>query len=114
MTSGSECLIGPTSDYETWRTGLRSVGVFSSQDFESRVFKASIRGLRLWRITALEAAFASRSACRFDRIHRDPRLDSRDYYNAVFQISGRPTLIQNDRVTELAVGDIGFVDVARP
>jgi AraC family transcriptional regulator, positive regulator of tynA and feaB len=47
-------------------------------------------------------------------MHRDTRLDSKDYYNAVFQISGRSTLIQNDRVTELAVGDIGFVDVARP
>jgi hypothetical protein len=47
-------------------------------------------------------------------MHRDPHLDSRDYYNAVFQISGRSTLIQNDRLTGLAVGDIGFVDVARP
>jgi AraC family transcriptional activator of tynA and feaB len=48
MTSRSEFLIGPTSDYETWRTGFRSVGVFSSQDLESKVFKASILGLRLW------------------------------------------------------------------
>ena len=47
MTSGSEFLIGPTSDYETWRTGLRSVGVFSSQDLESKVFEGSIRGSRL-------------------------------------------------------------------
>jgi AraC-like DNA-binding protein len=114
MNSGSEFLIGPTSDYETWRTGIRSVGVFSSQGVESGVFKGSVRSSSMWGITALETAFASRSVSRFERTGRDSRLNSSDYYNAVFQISGRSTLIQNDRVTELAVGDIGFVDVARP
>jgi AraC family transcriptional regulator, positive regulator of tynA and feaB len=114
MTSGSEFLIGPTSDYETWLTGIRSVGVFSFQGVESKVFKGSVRGSCMWGIIALEAAFESPSVSRFERMRRDPRLNSSDYYNAVFQISGRSTLIQNDRVTELAVGDIGFVDVARP
>jgi AraC-like DNA-binding protein len=114
MTSGSEFLIGPTSDYETWLTGIRSVGVFSSQGVESKVFKGSVRSSCMWGIIALEAAFESPSVSRFERMRRDPRLNSSDYYNAVFQISGRSTLIQNDRVTELAVGDIGFVDVARP
>src|SRR5215475_7101615 len=114
MISASEFLIGPTSDYETWRTGIRSVGVFSSQSVESEVFKGSVRGSCIWGIVALETAFASPSVSRFERMSRDSRLDSNDYYNAVFQISGRSTLIQNDRVTELAAGDIGFVDVARP
>ena len=114
MTSGSEFLIGPTSDYETWRTGIRSIGVFPSPEVESKVFKGSVRGSSMWGIIALETAFASPSVNRFERMRRDPRLDSSDYYNAVFQISGRSTLIQNDRVTELAAGDIGFVDVARP
>jgi AraC family transcriptional activator of tynA and feaB len=114
MTGGSEFLIGPTSDYETWLTGIRSVGVSSSQGVGSNIFEGSVRGSRIWGIIALETAFASPSASRFERMRRDPRLNSSEYYNAVFQISGRSTLIQNDRVTELAVGDIGLVDVARP
>jgi AraC family transcriptional regulator, positive regulator of tynA and feaB len=79
MISGREFLIGPTSDYETWLTGIRSVGVISSQSIESNVFKGSVRGSCLWGITALETAFASRGVCRFERMHRDPRLDSRDF-----------------------------------
>ena len=114
MSGCSEFLIGPTSDYETWLTGIRSIGVFSSQGAKSKVFKDSVRGSCMWGIIALETAFASPSVSRFERMRRDPRLNSSDYYNAVFQISGRSTLIQNDCVTELAVGDIGFVDVARP
>jgi AraC-like DNA-binding protein len=114
MISGSEFLIGPTSDYETWLTGIRSIGVSDARGAESGIFKGSVRGSRLWGIIALETAFASPSVSRFERMRRDPRLDSSDYYNAVFQISGRSTLIQNDRVSELAEGDIGFVDVARP
>ncbi|MBR0691618.1 helix-turn-helix domain-containing protein [Bradyrhizobium lablabi] len=114
MTGCSDFLIGPTSDYETWRTGIRSVGVISSQSVEPAAFKGSVRGSCMWGIVALETAFASPGVSRFERMSRDPRLDSSDYYNAVFQISGRSTLIHNDRVTKLAVGDIGFVDVARP
>jgi AraC family transcriptional activator of tynA and feaB len=114
MISGSEFLIGPTSDYETWLTGIRSIGVSDSRGVESRVFNGSVRGSRLWGIIALETAFASPSVSRFERMRRDPRLNNNDYYNAVFQISGSSTLIQNDRVSELTEGDIGFVDVARP
>ncbi|QIO34859.1 helix-turn-helix domain-containing protein [Bradyrhizobium sp. 1(2017)] len=114
MTSGSDFLIGPTSDREAWLTGIRSVGVLSSQGVESNAFRGSVRGSCLWGITTLETTFASLSVCRFERMHRDPRLECSDYYNAVFQIFGRSTLIQKDRVMTLAVGDIGFVDVARP
>ena len=114
MPSRSEFLIGPTSDYETWLTGIRSIGVLSSQGVESNVFKGSVRGSCMWGIIALETAFASPNIGRFERIRRDPRLNSSDYYNVVFQITGRSTLIQDDQETELAVGEIGLVDVARP
>jgi AraC-like DNA-binding protein len=37
-----------------------------------------------------------------------------EHYYAVFQLAGRSTLIQNDRVTPLTVGDVALVDSARP
>jgi len=114
MPSRSEFLIGPTSDYETWLTGIRSIGVFGSRGVDSRIFKGSVRGSCMWGMTALDTAFASPNISRFDRMRRDPRLNSSDYYNVVFQISGRSTLIQDDHEAELAVGHIGLVDVARP
>jgi AraC family transcriptional regulator, positive regulator of tynA and feaB len=35
-------------------------------------------------------------------------------YKILFQVSGRSTLIQDERATELAEGDLGLVDVSRP
>jgi AraC family transcriptional activator of tynA and feaB len=109
---GGEFLIQPTSDYEAWLTGLHSLGYSS---FESEdIFKGSVHASPMWGITAVDVAFASRGVSRAERTQRNARLDRKDYYKAVFQISGRSTLIQNDRVMELAVGECGFVDMARP
>jgi AraC family transcriptional regulator, positive regulator of tynA and feaB len=111
MSSGSDFLVAPTSDHETWRASVHSLGYGS---FESDGFKGSMRGSRMWGITAREVAFASHTASKFERTHQDVRLDGMDYYRAMFQISGRETLLQNDRVLELAVGDCALLDMTRP
>jgi AraC-like DNA-binding protein len=37
-----------------------------------------------------------------------------EHYYAVFQLAGRSTMMQNDRITELTVGDVALVDSTRP
>jgi AraC family transcriptional activator of tynA and feaB len=54
------------------------------------------------------------NAHRVERTHRDVRLDGMEHYYALIQFSGRSTMVQNDRVADLAVGDIALVDASRP
>ena len=51
---------------------------------------------------------------RFERSHRDVRLDELDHYKAVFQLTGHSTIYQNDQCVRLAEGDVALVDAARP
>jgi len=44
----------------------------------------------------------------------DTRLDGADLYAAVFQVTGRSTMTQNDQTLQLAVGDVELEDAARP
>jgi AraC family transcriptional regulator, positive regulator of tynA and feaB len=51
---------------------------------------------------------------RFERTRRDVRLADADWYCASFQVAGRSAVTQNEHTAQLAVGDIGLVDGARP
>jgi AraC family transcriptional activator of tynA and feaB len=52
--------------------------------------------------------------CLCERTQRDIRLDGVDHCYAVFQVNGRSTIIQNDQAVRLAVGDVAFIEAARP
>ena len=110
MIASRKFLIESTSNYEAWVTGLQSLGYSS---FESDVFEVSVRRSDMWGISAVDVAFASRRVSRAERTHRQTRVDGRDYYKAVFQISGRSTVIQNDCVMEIAAGEFALVDMAQ-
>jgi hypothetical protein len=101
-----------TLDYDTWRDLLSSLGVlYSSERFEGESFAGSLRAERVYGFDVVDL---SCNAYRVDRTHRHARLDGMDHFKASFQLSGKTTLIQNDRVTELAVGDCGLFDIAQP
>ena len=51
---------------------------------------------------------------RFERTRRDVHLADVDWYCALFQVAGRSAVTQNERTVQLAVGDIGLIDGARP
>ena len=51
---------------------------------------------------------------RFERTRRDVRLADIDWYCASLQVVGRSVVTQNEHTVQLAVGDIGLVDGARP
>jgi AraC family transcriptional activator of tynA and feaB len=48
------------------------------------------------------------------RLASDARRDGMNDCKILFQVSGRSTLIQDERATELTQGDLGLIDVSRP
>ena len=54
------------------------------------------------------------NAGRIERTYRDTRLDSVDHYFAIFPVAGQSAMIHNDQAVQLVVGDVAFVDAARP
>jgi AraC family transcriptional regulator, positive regulator of tynA and feaB len=112
MTTEDDFQSEPALDYDTWRGLLGSRGVlYSSEHVERESFAGSIRARRIYGFDAVDH---SSNVDRVDRTHRHARLDGMDHFKAHFQLSGKTTLIQNDRITELAVGDLGIVDVSQP
>jgi AraC family transcriptional regulator, positive regulator of tynA and feaB len=102
----------PTLQYEEWKAVLRSLcGRYSAEGVEPNLFTGSVRPVH---ICGLEAVDLSCNAHRIERTCRDIRLDGTDHYGAIFQLAGRSTLVQNDRVTELKVGDVALVDATQP
>jgi len=99
-------------EYEAWRAQLRSVcGRYSLEGVEPKNFVGSIRHSSVWGCAAVDA---SCNVHRVERTNRDVRLDGMEYYYALLQLGGRTTIIQNDRVSELGVGDVALVDATRP
>src|ERR1700736_1729173 len=99
-------------DYEAWRALLRPLyGRHSLEGVEPSTFAGWLRRLS---VSGLKAVDICCNEHRFERTHRDVRLDDRDHYKAVFQVAGQSTIYQNDQAVQLAVGDIALVDVDRP
>ncbi|WP_207234704.1 hypothetical protein, partial [Bradyrhizobium sp. Leo170] len=65
-------------------------------------------------IFGLNASEIRNNKCHCERTQRDIRLDGLDHCFAVFQVAGRSTIIQDDQAVALAVGDVAFVNCARP
>jgi AraC family transcriptional activator of tynA and feaB len=100
------------SDYEAWRALLHSVcGHYSPEGTEPKSFVGCVRPATIYGCAAVDL---SCNADRVERTQQDVRRDSMEHYYAVFQLAGRSTLIQNDRITPLAVGDVALVDSTRP
>jgi AraC family transcriptional regulator, positive regulator of tynA and feaB len=99
-------------DYEAWRALLRPLyGRHSLEGVEPSTFAGWLRRLS---VSGLKAVDICCNKHRFERTHRDVRLDDRDHYKAVFQVAGQSTIYQNDQAVHLAVGDVALVDVTRP
>src|SRR5258708_33489265 len=98
-------------DYEAWRALLRPLyGQHSMEAVEPNTFTGWLRRLSVSGLTAVDICC---NAHRFERTHRDVRLDDRDHYKVVFQVAGQTTICQNDQCVQLAVGDVALIDVAR-
>jgi AraC-like DNA-binding protein len=55
-----------------------------------------------------------RDLYRQERTRRDVHVAGTDWYCASFQVAGRCAVTQNEHTVQLAVGDVGLLDGARP
>jgi AraC family transcriptional activator of tynA and feaB len=112
----SDLLNTPKLNYEQWRDLLRpSFGVYTPDD--PTTFVGRVRSRSIFGLNASEISNDIRPCERIhhcERTQRDIRLDGVDHCYAVFQVDGRSTIIQNDQAVDLAVGDVAFIDSARP
>lgn len=112
MSQKGDFLSTPALEYESWRTLVHSYcGRFNAQrivpeTFVGRISPRSISGLEVLDIQC--------NAGRVERTQRDIRLDGVDHYYALLQVAGQSTMVQNDQVFRLGVGDVVLMDAARP
>src|SRR5260370_2003364 len=78
---------------------------------DRRTFIGRARSRSLYGFAAIDLGC---NAHRVERTQRDVRLDGVDHYFVLFQVAGGSTIIQNDRVVQLSLGDAALVDSARP
>src|SRR4029077_1300281 len=112
MHSNGDFLSAPNLDYEAWRDVVGSIcGRYTPGGIEPKTFfgKARVRSVCGFRSVDL-----SSNAHRLERTHQDVRVDARDHYYAIFQMTGQSRIIQNDRTVELTGADVALVDAARP
>ena len=99
-------------DFEAWRDLVeRLCGGYRSEGIAPRAFFGWARPLNIYGLTAMDVGC---SAHRIGRTQRDIRLDGREHYSALLQLSGKSALIQNDQTVRLFAGDIALIDAARP
>ena len=112
MLSGDNFLNLPELDLDRWRAALlRQSGRYTPVARESESFTGRVRARSLCGFVGVDL---SCNAHRIERTQRDTRLDGVDHYFALFQVAGASTIVQNDRVMRLIVGDVALVDSARP
>ena len=102
----------PRLDFEQWRASLRTIcGRYNPEGIEPDAFFGWVCPVSVCGFTALDIGC---NADRIERTYRDTRLDSADHYFALFQVAGQSAMTHNDQTVQLAVGDVAFVDAARP
>src|SRR6195256_412901 len=112
MHSRGDFLSTQNLDYEAWRDTVRSIcGRYTPGGIETNTFSGRARARS---ICGLKAVELSSNAYCLERTHRDVRVDAKDHYYAIFQVTGQSRITQNDRTVELTVGDVALVDAARP
>ena len=112
MQPGSDFSSMPELGYEEWREALRQDwGQYNPETFDLRTFAGRARPRSANGCVVIDL---SCNAHRVERTQRDVRLDGMDHHFALFQVAGRSTIIQNDRVGQLTAGDVALVDSGRP
>jgi AraC-like DNA-binding protein len=112
----------PQLKLEEWAALLRSTCGGNHGVVEPNAFAGWMRPLSVYGIAAAAIKIQCGRAVvdlgghayRFERTCRDVRLTDVDWYCALFQVAGRSAVTQNEHTVQLAAGDIGLVDGARP
>ena len=112
MESSGDFNNTPELDYDGFIDVVRSLcGRYTPARIEPETFGGRVRAGSICGFKTVDLSY---NAHRGERTNRDVRLDGKEHYYALIQFSGRSTRVQNNRVAELAVGDIALVDASRP
>ena len=99
-------------NFEAWRETLRALcGRYNPEGIEPNDFTGWVRPMSVSGFMAMDIGC---NAERIERTYQDTRLDSADHYFALFQVAGQSAVTHNGQTVQLAVGDVAFVDTARP
>jgi AraC family transcriptional activator of tynA and feaB len=112
MLQSNDYLGSPQLNFEAWRETLRALcGRYNPEGIESNDFTGWVRPMSVSGFMALDIGC---NAERIERTYQDTRLDSADHYFALFQVAGQSKVTHNSQTMQLAVGDVAFIDTARP
>jgi AraC family transcriptional activator of tynA and feaB len=120
MLESSDFAGTPQLDYEGWMALAPCGG--EPQVSEPRTFAGWMRPLRLYGfpVAAIKVQCGSEGVLpgsnpyQIERTHRHVRRAGAEIYNAVFQVTGRSVVSQNDQAVALDMGDVAIVDASRP
>jgi AraC-like DNA-binding protein len=101
----------PELDYDGFRAALRGDWGWFSPALEANAFAGKVRTRRVFGFVATDLTC---NATRVERTALDIRRDDMDYYYAVVQLTGGSTIIQDDRIVNVAAGDVILLDSTRP
>src|SRR4030088_2771079 len=110
----SSCAFISTANLgDEWGRGLVRLicGRYTPNGIEPNTFSGRAR---VRSICGFRSVDLSSNAHRLERTHQDIRVDARDHYYAIFQMTGQSRIIQNGGNIELTVGDVALVDAGRP
>src|SRR3979409_141277 len=96
-------LSAPELDYDGFRAALREDWGWFSPVLEADIFTGKVRTRRVFGFVATDL---TGNASRVERTKLDIRRDDMEYYYAVVQLTGGSTIIQDDRVVNVAAGDV--------
>jgi AraC family transcriptional regulator, positive regulator of tynA and feaB len=112
----------PQLSFEEWATLHRSTCGGDHEVIDPNAFAGWMRRVSVYGVRAaafkiqcgLAAVDHGGNTYRLERTRRAVRFADVDWYGVLFQVAGRSVVTQNGHTVQLAVGDIGLVDGARP
>jgi AraC-like DNA-binding protein len=106
-----DLLSTPELDYGGFRAALREDWGWFSPARETNIFASKVRTRRVFGFAAVDLTC---NAGRVERTKMDIRRDDMEYYYVTARSSGESTIIHDDRVVNLAAGDVALLDSTRP
>ena len=111
MDTNDDFLSGPELDYDGFRTAMREDWGWFTPARETNIFVSKVRTRRVFGFAAVDLTC---NATRMERTELDIRRDDMVHYYVTGQLTGGSTIIHDDRVVNVAAGDVILLDSTRP
>ena len=111
MHPNDDFLSAPELDYDGFRAAMRDDWGWFTPARETNILASKVRTRRVFGFAAVDLTC---NTTRLERTELDIRRDNMEYYYAVVQLAGGSAIIQDDRVVNVAAGDVVLLDSTRP